>query len=53
MFPIDHFKQEPTPFYYYDIHLLDETLREMSEYSSPYGFHVHYSEENSCCRIRS
>ncbi len=43
MFPIDHFKQEPTPFYYYDIHLLDETLREMSEYSSPYGFHVHYA----------
>lgn len=42
-FPIETFKTEDTPFYYYDLHLLDETLQSLSEASSFPGFFVHYA----------
>ena len=43
-FPIDAFSSIETPFYYYDVALLNETLavaqREAAKYE---GFHVHYA----------
>lgn len=43
IFPIDNFESETTPFYYYDLHLLDKTLKDLSEYSGLPGYHVHYA----------
>lgn len=43
IFPIDHFESETTPFYYYDLHLLDKTLDTITECSAFPGFHVHYA----------
>lgn len=43
IFPIDHFESEATPFYYYDLHLLDHTLDCIKEYSSLPGYNVHYA----------
>lgn len=42
-FPIDHFKSETTPFYFYDLHLLDATLKEVAEASAFPGYCVHYA----------
>lgn len=36
-------KQLPTPFYYYDLDLLEETLITVQNQSNRYGFHVHYA----------
>ena len=41
-FPIDRFRNESTPLYYYDLHLLEETLRELKTSSFP-GFNTHYA----------
>jgi diaminopimelate decarboxylase len=35
--------QHPTPFYLYDLSLLDKTLAAMKAASSKYNFHVHYA----------
>ncbi|HYK75719.1 MAG TPA: diaminopimelate decarboxylase [Daejeonella sp.] len=32
-----------TPFYYYDLHLLNKTLQACKKASEQYGFHVHYA----------
>lgn len=32
-----------TPFYYYDLDLLRETLEEAARAAEPYGFHIHYA----------
>ncbi len=43
-FPVDRFRQQPTPFYYYDLSLLHRTLDEIDKASSAYyGFKVHYA----------
>ncbi len=42
-FPLDHLNAATTPFYYYDLHLLDATLQEVREASAYPGFHVHYA----------
>lgn len=42
-FPIDKFKNIETPFYYYDVDLLNETLNIVDKESSQYGFAVHYA----------
>ena len=42
-FPIESLRAESTPFYYYDLHLLDATLDKMKESSSFPGFHIHYA----------
>ena len=42
-FPIEQFRSEETPFYYYDLHLLDETIKQLKEASAFPGFHVHYA----------
>ncbi|WP_303311877.1 diaminopimelate decarboxylase [Hymenobacter sp. BT730] len=33
----------PTPFYYYDLHLLDQTLAALQRAARPRGFQVHYA----------
>lgn len=40
---IAQLNQRPTPFYMYDLGLLDKTLSAMKEASSKYNFHVHYA----------
>ena len=40
-FPIDIFKETPTPFYYYDLALLDKTLAQLKEDAGNYN--VHYA----------
>ena len=42
-FPIEKFKNIETPFYYYDVNLLNETLNLVDNESSKYGFWVHYA----------
>lgn len=42
-FPIDKFKELKTPFYYYDIDLLNETLETIQAESGKYGYHVHFA----------
>ena len=43
IFPIEKFKALETPFYYYDMELLKETLEVIKAESSKYGYHVHYA----------
>jgi diaminopimelate decarboxylase len=46
MFNIDiisKFKSTPTPFYYYDLDVLKQTLQKVKEESSKYNFIVHYA----------
>ena len=42
-FPIERFRGQSTPFYYYDLDLLDRTLRAVTEASGYPGFKVHYA----------
>lgn len=53
-FPIDKFKNLNTPFYYYDVKLLQETLNVVKSESGKYGYHVHYAvKANANPRILS
>lgn len=40
---IARFEATPTPFYYYNLELLKETLTAVNEASSTYNYHVHYA----------
>jgi diaminopimelate decarboxylase len=40
---ISKFKTIPTPFYYYDVEVLKQTLQKVKEESGKYGFNVHYA----------
>ena len=42
-FPIEKFEQLPTPFYYYDMQLLQQTLDVVKTESGKYGYHVHFA----------
>lgn len=42
-FPLDKFKQIPTPFYYYDMALLQDTLDEIRLCIAGFPFKVHYA----------
>ncbi|MBQ7042209.1 MAG: diaminopimelate decarboxylase [Muribaculaceae bacterium] len=42
-FPIKEFEQIRTPFYYYDLNLLQKTLEEIKKYSAKENYHVHYA----------
>ncbi len=42
-FPLDQFQKLETPFYYYDVDLLNKTLDEVSSLAGQYGFRVHYA----------
>jgi diaminopimelate decarboxylase len=37
------FEKLPTPFYYYDLDLLRETLRRVQKAAGRYGYHIHYA----------
>ena len=43
MFPLQHFQNTDTPFYYYDLELLVQTLQACTGAASAYNFHVHYA----------
>jgi len=40
---IEKFKQHPTPFYYYDLGLLQENLKVLKDISSSLGYKIHYA----------
>ena len=40
---INKFKSLPTPFYYYDLDVLRQTLKQLKEESDKYNFIVHYA----------
>lgn len=40
---IDRFNQLETPFYYYDLNLLQQTVTTCKNAASAYGYHVHYA----------
>lgn len=42
-FPVDKFKTIQTPFYYYDIALLKQTLDVVKAESDKYNYHIHYA----------
>lgn len=43
MLNIKHINQYKTPFYYYDLELLQRTLNTVVSESNRYGYHVHYA----------
>lgn len=43
IFPLDRFNEEQTPFYYYDLDLLEATLKEINSCTEGYPFKVHYA----------
>jgi diaminopimelate decarboxylase len=43
VFPLARFESLQTPFYYYDMELLEQTLDVISQESNRYGYHVHYA----------
>jgi diaminopimelate decarboxylase len=43
VFPTDKFRDFQTPFYFYDMNLLRETLSLVQRESQKYDFHVHYA----------
>lgn len=42
-FPVDKFAQTPTPFYFYDIDILRQTLDEVTRLASRHDFQVHFA----------
>ncbi|TCO10452.1 diaminopimelate decarboxylase [Natronoflexus pectinivorans] len=42
-FPAEKFKSIPTPFYFYDMGLLEQTLQKVKSESDKYNFVVHYA----------
>ena len=47
-FPTEKFKSLATPFYFYDITLLKETLNTVKTEAGKYGYHVHYAVKAKC-----
>ncbi len=41
--PIDNLSQIPTPFYYYNMELLNATLQSVKQEAGQYGYKVHYA----------
>lgn len=53
-FPIGRFKALETPFYYYDVELLKETLDVIKAEAGKYGYNIHYAvKANANPRILS
>lgn len=51
-FPKEKFQSIPTPFFYYNLNVLRETLNQIQQYGLKEGFHVHYAmKANSNDRI--
>lgn len=40
---VDSFKESNTPFYYYDLNLLRDTLEEVKKHGISKGYHIHYA----------
>ena len=40
---IERFNNEQTPFYYYNLDLLDKTIHALKQEASKYNYHVHYA----------
>lgn len=40
---VSRFNETETPFYYYDLKLLEQTLEQCKKSADKYGFHVHYA----------
>jgi len=54
LFPVEKFKSIPTPFYYYDIDLLEDTLKFVKDLTEKYDYHQHYAiKANANPRILS
>lgn len=43
MFPIEKLKNIPTPYYYYDVDVLKQTLQHLKNEADKYGYIVHYA----------
>ncbi|MDR1337006.1 MAG: diaminopimelate decarboxylase, partial [Tannerella sp.] len=43
IFPVEKFRSLQTPFYYYDMALLQETLNAIRTETGRYGYHLHYA----------
>ena len=43
LFPIEKFRSLKTPFYYYDLDLLQETLDKVKKHGLSKGYHVHFA----------
>jgi diaminopimelate decarboxylase len=53
-FPTEKFKTLQTPFYYYDVALLQETLNVVKSEAGKYNYHIHYAvKANANPRILS
>ena len=53
-FPIEQFKRIETPFYFYDVDLLKETLDVIKAEAGKYDYHIHYAvKANANPRILS
>ena len=39
----DYLNSQETPFYYYDLELLEDTLKNIKEEAVKYNYHVHYA----------
>lgn len=53
-FPVEKFQKLPTPFYYYNIELLQETLNVVKSEAGKYGYHIHFAiKANANPRILS
>ena len=42
-FPVEKLQNIETPFYYYNMELLEQTLQVIKEESQKYGYHIHYA----------
>ncbi|MDH6305551.1 diaminopimelate decarboxylase [Parabacteroides sp. PF5-5] len=42
-FPVEKFKNIQTPFYYYNVELLKETLQVVKSEAAKYNYHIHYA----------
>ena len=40
---IEQFQTIHTPFYYYDMELLNQTLKTYTDLTKKYGYHAHYA----------
>ncbi len=40
---LDSFKEKETPFYFYDLSLLEQTLQEINKHGVAKGYHIHYA----------
>ncbi|MFN8241124.1 MAG: diaminopimelate decarboxylase [Bacteroidales bacterium] len=46
-FPLERFGKLETPFYYYDLQVLGNTLERLVSAASSYGYHVHYAVKSN------